>query len=396
MATPPAPIINWVSRDTNNYITISIHQSWASDAVYVDAYDDDNPGNGYWTGVYDWYYPGANDFTISFGWDSKYAISDQDYTYFRVRARDGSTIGPWSNTSSTIYKYYPPAPENPSWGGYTSYTTTSCQIAFYAYTNDYYVNIYCNGQSYNYYTYGNVGWYYYTINNLSAGSSYTVYLTGYSSGGQSSSQYGYSIQTLYEAPAPNYGSSFTISPDGGYLYPTCTDVYGWGLEYDVRYLRSGSWTTWVGTSTPVHAISTSNPGEYIQLRCRYANPSSQYQKATSTSSWGWAYSNQWYRNTRPSNFSWTYTKVSGGTFNLTATEWNSFRSRIDSFRCYKVLSVYSYSNVSTGASFYGTDFTTALDKLNDMVSLSVYSHYTGDPIYASYLNDMVTAINSIS
>lgn len=401
MTVPSAPTIQSVSRDTSNYITISIYDPNPSiyTDIYIDGYDDDNPGNNYWTGVYPWTGYSGTYYTVGFYWNNASAISDQDYTYFRARLRDRYNTGHisgWSNTSSTIYKYYPPAPDNPSWGGYASYTTTSVQIQFYAYSSDYYVNIYCNGQSYNYYTYGSAGWYYYTINNLSAGTGYTVYLTGYSSGGASSSQYGYSVQTLYECPAPNYGATFSISPESGYLYPSCTDAYGWGLEYDVRYLRSGSWTSWTGTSTPVYAVSTMNPGETCQMRCRYANPSSQYQKATASSSWGWAYSYTYYRTTKPSSFAWTYSKVSGGVFNLTATEWNNFRARINTFRQYRVLSDYSYSSVSTGGQFYGSDFTQALDKLNDMASLSVYSHYTGDPIYANYLNNMVTALNSIT
>lgn len=397
MTTPYAPTINWVSRDTNNYITISLHQSWASSGIYIDAYDDDNYGNNYWTGVYGWYYPGANDFTISFGWDSKSAISDQDYTYFRARCIDGSDIGPWSGTSSGITKYVPTPPAEPYWGGYTSYTTTTCQISFYSHASAYYVRIYCNGSYYYVYTYNSAGTYYYTIPGLAAGTGYTVYLQAFDSQGYSSGQSGWSIQTLYECPTPNYGATIGVSPDGGYLYMGCTDAYGWGLEYDIRsYPSGGSWSNWASVSTPYYAIVNLAAGTTCQFRARYANPSSSYQKATSTSSWGWAYSSTYTRPAKPSTFAWTYSKAQGGVFNLTSTEWNSFRSRVAGYRDYKILSPYSYSSVSTGGQVYATDFTQTIDKLNDMVSLAVYSKYTGDPIVASELNAMVTALNSIT
>lgn len=46
---------------------------------------------------------------------------------------------------------------------------------------------------------------------------------------------------------------------------------------------------------------------------------------------------------RPENFEWTYEKVSGGSFNLTADEWNALTARINEFRLYKKLPEYEFS-----------------------------------------------------
>ena len=101
-------------------------------------------------------------------------------------------------------------------------------------------------------------------------------------------------------------------------------------------------------------------------------------------------------NPRPSNFSWTYPKVSGGNFNLTATEWNSFTARINAFRTYKSISSYSFTSAISGNSFTATMFNqarTAISAMNSSVPSAVSS---GGTVYASGLNSLVSALNAIS
>ena len=66
---------------------------------------------------------------------------------------------------------------------------------------------------------------------------------------------------------------------------------------------------------------------------------------------------------RPSNFSWTYAKTSGGNFNLTAAEWNSFTSSINLFRVYKNLGNYTFTSAVSGNNFTATIFNQARKRI---------------------------------
>src|SRR5690606_13086004 len=54
---------------------------------------------------------------------------------------------------------------------------------------------------------------------------------------------------------------------------------------------------------------------------------------------------------RPSNYYWTYSKYSGGNFNLTADEWNKFTARINAFRTYKGWSNFDFDYAYRGNAF---------------------------------------------
>lgn len=101
---------------------------------------------------------------------------------------------------------------------------------------------------------------------------------------------------------------------------------------------------------------------------------------------------------RPSNFSWTYSKTSGGDFNLLASEWNNLISKVNDFRQYKGLSSYSFTTASSGAdfaAFYFNQAVTAISAMSPPTS-SPSSVSSGQDIYASYLNGLVDSLNSIS
>jgi hypothetical protein len=110
-------------------------------------------------------------------------------------------------------------------------------------------------------------------------------------------------------------------------------------------------------------------------------------------------------SSRPANFSWTTSKVSGQDFNLTATEWNSFTSRINQFLTYKGQPTISFTTApytSSDRTFYYWMYNQAanafINTLNTYTS-TPYTHGTassGGIIYAYFLNDMVSALNNIS
>ncbi len=100
---------------------------------------------------------------------------------------------------------------------------------------------------------------------------------------------------------------------------------------------------------------------------------------------------------RPSNFSWTYTKTKGGSFNLTATEWNNLTARINAFRVYRGLSNYSFTRA-----YSGNDFTAAMynQAVNAIKGISGYGSYLytvskGDTVTAAGLNALRDELNAI-
>ena len=100
---------------------------------------------------------------------------------------------------------------------------------------------------------------------------------------------------------------------------------------------------------------------------------------------------------RPSNFSWTYTKTKGGSFNLTAAEWNALTARINAFREYKGLSSYSFTYA-----YKGNDFTAAMynQAVNAIKGISGYGSYLstvskGDTVTAAGLNLLRDELNAI-
>ena len=101
---------------------------------------------------------------------------------------------------------------------------------------------------------------------------------------------------------------------------------------------------------------------------------------------------------RPSNFSWTYTKSSGSSFNLYAFEWNNFFARINEFRTYKNLSTYSFTTAVSSYDFYAYMYNqaiTAISAMSPSVSLPP-TRNSGNIIYAANINQLVSSLNSIT
>lgn len=101
--------------------------------------------------------------------------------------------------------------------------------------------------------------------------------------------------------------------------------------------------------------------------------------------------------TRPSNFSWTYAKTSGGDFNLTAAEWNAFTSRINEFREYCDLSTYGFTTASKGNNFTAAMYRQARTAIQAIDGYGTYIPYvySGDEITAYMMNILVSELNSI-
>ena len=105
----------------------------------------------------------------------------------------------------------------------------------------------------------------------------------------------------------------------------------------------------------------------------------------------------YYTTNRPAYFSWTYDKSSGGSFNLTATEWNNLCSNINAVRVYKGLSVYSFTTASSGNIFYASMYNEAVDAIQGISGYGAYlsTVSSNSIIYASQMNSLVSELNAI-
>lgn len=100
---------------------------------------------------------------------------------------------------------------------------------------------------------------------------------------------------------------------------------------------------------------------------------------------------------RPSDFSWTYEKVKGETFNLTADEWNNFTSRINAFRKYKVLDDHDFTWAYSGNDFMAYMYNEARIAIQEIDGYGTYipTVYSGWQISAHMMNVLVSELNSI-
>ena len=102
--------------------------------------------------------------------------------------------------------------------------------------------------------------------------------------------------------------------------------------------------------------------------------------------------------TRPSSFGWTTAKTKGTNFKLTATEWNNLTANINAVRAYKGLSSYSFTTAVKGNNFTASIYNQAVNAIKGIsgygTNLSTVSK--GDDVTAKRLNDLVSAINSVT
>lgn len=100
---------------------------------------------------------------------------------------------------------------------------------------------------------------------------------------------------------------------------------------------------------------------------------------------------------RPENFAWTYDKVQGGEFNLTAAEWNGLADKINEFRQYRGLSAYSFSTAYSGSSFMAYMYNQARLAIQEIPGCGGYipSVSSGGEITAYMMNILVSELNVI-
>lgn len=100
---------------------------------------------------------------------------------------------------------------------------------------------------------------------------------------------------------------------------------------------------------------------------------------------------------RPANFAWTYPKVKGGEFNLTAAEWNALTTRISEFRSYKGLGRYAFTQAVSEGRFTAQMYNQARIAIQGISGFGGYipTVSKGDTVTADMMNILVSELNVI-
>lgn len=264
----------------------------------------------------------------------------------------------------------------------------------------------------------------YTITGLRPSTNYYVYAVITYNGGTKALDTKYlptnSWHTYY------YGSLGTISDT---KYQTMRFDEGEVGYVSVTFSYSGTatfytsgYTDTIGTISTSTSFNSSTGWPSYQLVSPvdggvgdgYSNFSFTYNVTAGTTYYVWA--RYYYGNTscsttlyiepptqsKPTTFSWTYAKTQGGTFNLTAAEWNALQAKVNEVREYHGLSAYSLTNVTKGSTFNASDYNQVLMAIagawSSLGTSGVYNEnevYSGGSITASCLNKLVTLTNDL-
>lgn len=239
------------------------------------------------------------------------------------------------------------------------------------------------------------------ISGLSNGS-YTFSVRAYDTSGNFSTQQYVTINIDRTAPSRNIDS--TSSTSSSITVNASGLDSGSGMNGFIFYLGGVSQTTIYSSTTASYTYNSLSAETNYTVGVATFDNVLNYSTILSTNVTTLAL------NPRPSNFSWTTTKTSLQDFDLTATEWNGLQDRINGFRLYKGLSEYTinsygaytgttaFTRGSTGQDFMYYQFNQAVNSINDMTPpiLPPTTKSSGNSVYASYLNDLVTSLNSIT
>lgn len=231
------------------------------------------------------------------------------------------------------------------------------------------------------------------LNGLAQGTTYTIRcvisnITGSSNVTLETS--GTTATIVYDPPLPNAPSGLNVSNiTTTTAYATWNSLqYATGYEYNY----TGIWYYTSGTS---HNLSGLSPGSGYTFRVRGVNhgntsPEATYYFVTSSN--------------RPSNWEWTYAKISGQpVFNtngkivsiLPATEWNNFTARINQFRNYKGVGTYTFTTVTNTTNFTAAIANQAVNAINGM-GKGIPTVSSGSTITAAFFNNLRDQLNSIT
>lgn len=334
-------------------------------------------------------------------YEKSFNFSDWNRTYtFGARAGNG---GGWSSYSYASYRTpSPPSPDQP----YVSYSVNGKTISFTVrtYNNTSKVQL-------------NRGWS--TTLESSMGSNSTAtftydvpkFSTSYSFGVRAGNDYGewsswYTV--TFTSGKDNIPPVITNEGTDGHNGITVNFNY---VDVDSGMKPSGAIQVYIGTAgggtASLKLIAVLNAGTYtytftkdadgnlVKNQTTYPIRVRAYDAENNTSYFD---ANVTVIRTRPANMAWTYAKVKGGDFNLTANEWNYLLNRINEFREYR-----GYSHITTfipavsGETFTAIMFNQAVNIINTLTPpiVAPQPREAGDDITADAINRLRDSLNSI-
>lgn len=219
----------------------------------------------------------------------------------------------------------------------------------------------------------------YTFRGLTAGTRYTIMAYVYTSSWTTT----FTGNATTDAPqhyAPNI-TSFSVEQNyEGSHTAICTCRVS-NLESGATYkieVRSSSGVWWEKTSGNASTFFT----EWIELD-EYITYS---VRLTITNYVGYVDTYTTTVTMKAKPFAWTYAKTSGGTFNLTADEWNGLWDAIEN----RLGHSYSHTRAYYGNTFTAEMYNQAIYAMGRWNTVS-----RGDTITAKLMNDLVTYVNSM-
>jgi hypothetical protein len=111
-----------------------------------------------------------------------------------------------------------------------------------------------------------------------------------------------------------------------------------------------------------------------------------------------------FKKARPANFIWTYSKASGGQYNLTPQEWNALLNKINEFREYKGFIPFDFNRTITNGAINSyvvpsaAAFNSAVNGINSLSpTLSPPAQVnSGSIVTANQLNRLRDSLNSVA
>lgn len=235
----------------------------------------------------------------------------------------------------------------------------------------------------------------FTFSSLSASTEYTFYFYATASG-YTNSDTGAAYATTEAAPqlpSPTLDTTATVKTQTTLQF-TINAVTGYGTITYYAALFNEAGTTQIGSTQSGTGRVFSFTG--LTKETTYMVKIKVAASGYSDSNWS-----NYLATTLGLYWEWSNAKTSAGTFNVTPTEWLAFYTRINEVRVKCGLSNYAFQ---TGAEYFGTGKpfyywmmrqpATAIDEINGQVTDSIKSVNSGDPIYASYFENLKTALNN--
>lgn len=229
-----------------------------------------------------------------------------------------------------------------------------------------------------------------TFSGLEPGTRYSIFC-GYSNDGVYSEKtisidpYTYEKPSLYEVEDETTSTSVTVAVSN-YSDFTYFKYSIKNAATEVTVGESGAYIT-----AKSYTFTALEPNTRYYVFCNYSNHTYSDNEPTLSLT---VYTD---KSARPANFEWTSEKKAGKAFNLTATEWNNFTSRVNEFRVYKNLSNYSFTKAYAGDTFTAAMYTQARSAIQaiDNYGAFIPTATKGQVIEAYHLNQIRDELNAI-